>query len=74
MEGTTELMGMMMFLAFQAADTKEKNIALMIERATTRYFPAYEKVSDKSPIVHKDSKGRYRFRPTPLPCPHTPTF
>ncbi|NXV89343.1 glutathione S-transferase-like [Calonectris borealis] len=42
-EGTTELMGMMMFLAFQEADTKEKNIALMIERATTRYFPAYEK-------------------------------
>ncbi|RMC17445.1 hypothetical protein DUI87_06027 [Hirundo rustica rustica] len=42
-EGTTDLMGMIMYLPFQPADTKEKNLALMIERATTRYFPVYEK-------------------------------
>ncbi|NXJ85999.1 GSTA2 transferase, partial [Trogon melanurus] len=42
-EGTTDLMGMIMVLPFQPADTKEKNLALMIERATTRYFPVYEK-------------------------------
>ncbi|XP_030347092.1 glutathione S-transferase isoform X1 [Strigops habroptila] len=42
-EGTTDLMGMIMYLPFQAADTKEKNLALIIERATTRYFPVYEK-------------------------------
>ncbi|XP_021245521.1 glutathione S-transferase [Numida meleagris] len=42
-EGTTDLMGMIMVLPFQAADVKEKNIALIIERATTRYFPVYEK-------------------------------
>ncbi|NXH75936.1 GSTA2 transferase, partial [Hydrobates tethys] len=42
-EGTTELMGMIMFLHFQAADAKEKHLALIIERATNRYFPVYEK-------------------------------
>ncbi|KAF1512945.1 Glutathione S-transferase, partial [Eudyptes sclateri] len=42
-EGTTDLMGMIMYLPFQPADTKEKNLALIIERVTTRYFPVYEK-------------------------------
>ncbi|NXE39495.1 GSTA2 transferase, partial [Ptilorrhoa leucosticta] len=42
-EGTTDLMGMIMYFPFQPADTKEKNLALIIERATTRYFPVYEK-------------------------------
>ncbi|XP_063245420.1 glutathione S-transferase [Prinia subflava] len=42
-EGTTDLMGMIMYLPFQPADTKEKSLALIIERATTRYFPVYEK-------------------------------
>ncbi|XP_009955236.1 PREDICTED: glutathione S-transferase isoform X1 [Leptosomus discolor] len=42
-EGTTDLMGMIMHLPYQPADTKEKNLALIIERATTRYFPVYEK-------------------------------
>lgn len=65
-EGTTDLMGMIMFLPFQPADTKEKNLALIIERATTRYFPVYEKVSDKSAAVHKDS-GFWAPPPTPLP-------
>lgn len=55
-EGTTDLMGMIMHLPFQPADVKEKNLALIIERATTRYFPVYEKVSDKSPVVHEDGK------------------
>ncbi|XP_007055117.1 glutathione S-transferase isoform X1 [Chelonia mydas] len=43
-EGTTDLMGMIMFLPFQPPEAKEKNFALIIERATTRYFPVYEKV------------------------------
>ncbi|KFO83674.1 Glutathione S-transferase, partial [Buceros rhinoceros silvestris] len=42
-EGTTDLMGPIMTLPFQPADAKEKNLALIIERATTRYFPVYEK-------------------------------
>lgn len=68
-EGTTDLMGMIMYLPFQPADTKEKNLALIIERVTTRYFPVYEKVSDKSPVVHKDSKVGYRFPPLHSPVP-----
>uniref|UniRef100_A0A8C6X9U6 glutathione transferase n=1 Tax=Naja naja TaxID=35670 RepID=A0A8C6X9U6_NAJNA len=43
-EGTTDLMGMKMMLPFQPAENKEKQRALIIERATTRYFPAYEKI------------------------------
>lgn len=67
-EGTTDLMGMIMYLPFQPSDTKEKNLALIIERATTRYFPVYEKVSDKSPVVHKDSRVGVQVSPhhTPL--------
>lgn len=73
-EGTTDLMGMVMYHPFQPADTKEKNLALIIERATTRYFPVYEKVSGKSPVVHKESEFQAPPR-TPLPCPpHTCTF
>lgn len=45
-EGTTDLMGMIMMLPLQPAENKEKQRALIIERATTRYFPAYEKVSN----------------------------
>ncbi|XP_051470244.1 glutathione S-transferase-like [Apus apus] len=42
-EGTTDLMRMMINLPFHPADTKEENLALIIERATNRYFPVYEK-------------------------------
>ncbi|XP_066496636.1 glutathione S-transferase-like [Tiliqua scincoides] len=43
-EGTTDLMGMIMLLPFQPIEDKQKQLALIIERATTRYFPVYEKV------------------------------
>ncbi|KAK9411308.1 glutathione S-transferase-like [Crotalus adamanteus] len=43
-EGTTDLMLMVMMLPLQPAENKEKQSALIIERATTRYFPAYEKI------------------------------
>ncbi|XP_077782516.1 glutathione S-transferase-like isoform X2 [Podarcis muralis] len=43
-EGTTDLMGMIMTLPFQPPENKEKQTSLMFERATTRYFPVYEKV------------------------------
>ncbi|NXI92511.1 GSTA2 transferase, partial [Psophia crepitans] len=42
-EGTTDLMGMIMRLPFEPADVREKNFALSLERAATRYFPVYEK-------------------------------
>ncbi|XP_032070932.1 glutathione S-transferase-like [Thamnophis elegans] len=43
-EGTTDLMGMIMMLPLQPAENKEKQKDLIIERAATRYFPVYEKV------------------------------
>ncbi|XP_061478921.1 glutathione S-transferase-like [Rhineura floridana] len=43
-EGTTDLMEMIMHLPFQPPEGKEKQTAHIIERATTRYFPVYEKV------------------------------
>ncbi|XP_062981134.1 glutathione S-transferase-like isoform X1 [Elgaria multicarinata webbii] len=43
-EGTTDLMGLIMSLLFQPPEEKAKQRALIIERATTRYFPVYEKV------------------------------
>nr|XP_042702086.1 glutathione S-transferase-like isoform X2 [Chrysemys picta bellii] len=42
-EGTTDLMEMIMLLPLQPPEAKEKNFALIIERAKTRYFPVYEK-------------------------------
>lgn len=45
-EGTTDLMLMVMTLPMQPAENKEKQSALIIERTTTRYFPVYEKVSN----------------------------
>ncbi|XP_062981151.1 glutathione S-transferase-like [Elgaria multicarinata webbii] len=43
-EGTTDLMGLIMSLIFKSPEEKPKQRALIIERATTRYFPVYEKV------------------------------
>uniref|UniRef100_A0A8C8S9V2 glutathione transferase n=1 Tax=Pelusios castaneus TaxID=367368 RepID=A0A8C8S9V2_9SAUR len=40
-EGTTDLMGMI--ITFDFTPPKQRNLALIIERATTRYFPVYEK-------------------------------
>ncbi|KFM13767.1 Glutathione S-transferase [Aptenodytes forsteri] len=42
-EGTRDLMGMIMYLPFHPADAQEEKFALIIERGTTRYFPVYEK-------------------------------
>ncbi|XP_019393051.1 PREDICTED: glutathione S-transferase-like isoform X1 [Crocodylus porosus] len=42
-EGTTDLMGIIMYLPFQPPEAKEKNLALITDKATTRYFPVYEK-------------------------------
>ncbi|NXJ81725.1 GSTA2 transferase, partial [Trogon melanurus] len=43
-EGVMDLLEMIMVFPLQPADAKEKKLALIIERATTRYFPVYEKV------------------------------
>ncbi|XP_061478929.1 glutathione S-transferase-like [Rhineura floridana] len=43
-EGAMDLNEMIMMLPFKPADTKEKEHATIFERATTRYFPVFEKV------------------------------
>ncbi|XP_053237021.1 glutathione S-transferase-like isoform X2 [Podarcis raffonei] len=43
-EGTTDLMGMIRVHHKSPPGEKEKNLSLIIERATKRYFPVYEKV------------------------------
>ncbi|KAM4679478.1 glutathione S-transferase-like isoform 1-T6 [Amazona ochrocephala] len=42
-EGTKDLLDMIMYHTFQPGDTQENSLALIIERAATRYFPVYEK-------------------------------
>uniref|UniRef100_A0A803T1J4 glutathione transferase n=1 Tax=Anolis carolinensis TaxID=28377 RepID=A0A803T1J4_ANOCA len=43
-EGTMDLNEMIIHLPFKPADQKEKETAAIIEKATERYFPVYEKV------------------------------
>ncbi|XP_054836061.1 glutathione S-transferase-like isoform X2 [Eublepharis macularius] len=43
-EGMMDLGEMIMHHPFKPADAKEKDLALIIEKATTRYFPVFEKV------------------------------
>ncbi|XP_034965699.1 glutathione S-transferase 3 [Zootoca vivipara] len=42
-EGTMDLMGMFMMYPFSPPEQKEKQLASILEKATTRYFPVYEK-------------------------------
>ncbi|XP_019343985.2 glutathione S-transferase isoform X2 [Alligator mississippiensis] len=42
-EGTTDLMQMILTLPFSPPEAKKKNLPLIIEKAKNRYFPAYEK-------------------------------
>ena len=43
-EGTTDLMGLIMMTPFMTPEDKEKQLATNLYRATKRYFPVYEKV------------------------------
>ncbi|XP_032998871.1 glutathione S-transferase-like [Lacerta agilis] len=43
-EGAMDLNELIMMLPFKPADSKEKELANIIEKATTRYFPVFEKV------------------------------
>lgn len=46
-EGLKDLSDMIMFLPLSLPGEKEMNLEYILERATTRFFPVYEKVSDK---------------------------
>nr|XP_028577525.1 glutathione S-transferase-like isoform X1 [Podarcis muralis]XP_028577527.1 glutathione S-transferase-like isoform X1 [Podarcis muralis] len=43
-EGTMDLYELMLMLPIRPADTREKEFANIVEKATTRYFPVFEKV------------------------------
>ncbi|KAM9240275.1 uncharacterized protein RG961_015796 [Leptosomus discolor] len=51
--GTDDLMGFILIFPFLTAEDKEKQRAVIVQKATGRYFPAYEKVSRRI-IVLKD--------------------
>ncbi|NXN52669.1 GSTA3 transferase, partial [Rynchops niger] len=42
--GTDDLMGFILIFPFLSAEDKEKQRAFIVEKATSKYFPAYEKV------------------------------
>lgn len=43
-EGTIDLMLLILICPFLSPEDNEKQYALIIEKATKRYFPVYEKV------------------------------
>lgn len=43
-DGTQDLMAMIMQAAFKPPEEKEENVALIVTKAKTRYFPVFEKV------------------------------
>lgn len=54
--GTDDLMGFILMFPFLSAEDKEKQRALIIQKATSRYFPVYEKVWRRI-IFFPDSGG-----------------
>lgn len=46
-DGTLDLMMMIALAAFKTPGEKEENLALVVKKAKTSYFPAFEKVSYK---------------------------
>lgn len=49
-DGTLYLMLMIALAAFKPPAEKEQDLALVVKRAKTRYFPAFEKVGDRDPV------------------------
>lgn len=52
-EGITDLMQMILMFPFSPPEAKEKNLDSIKERATNRYFPVFEKVSDSEDVPIK---------------------
>lgn len=54
--GTDDLMGFILIFPFLSAEDKEKQHAVIVQKATSRYFPVYEKVWRRI-IFFPDSGG-----------------
>lgn len=52
-EGISDLMQMILMFPFSPPDAKEKNLESIKERATNRYFPVFEKVSNSKYVSIK---------------------
>lgn len=46
-EGLRDLSDMIMYFPLSLPEEKEMNLEYILQRATTRFFPVYEKVSDR---------------------------
>lgn len=49
-DGTQDLMMMIMLAAFKPPEEKEENLALIMKKTKTRYFPVFEKVGCRDPV------------------------
>lgn len=51
-EATMDLNEIIMHHPIQPPEAKAKHLASIIEKATTRYFPVYEKVCDSKATIY----------------------
>lgn len=58
-EGITDLMQMILVFPFSPPEAREKNLDSIKEKATNRYFPVFEKVSNG--CVHKTCYNYQNF-------------
>lgn len=50
-DGIQDLMMMVMTTPFKPPEEKEENVALILTKAKTRYFPVFEKVGCRDPTL-----------------------
>lgn len=51
-EGLRDLSDMIMYFPLSLPEEKEMNLEYILQRATTRFFPVYEKVSNDLWLLH----------------------
>lgn len=56
-EGLRDLSDMIMYFPLSLPEEKEMNLEYILQRATTRFFPVYEKVSHDLQLASKREDG-----------------
>lgn len=54
-DGTLDLMMMIVLAAFKPPEEKEENVAFIVTKAKTRYFPVFEKVGNRDPSGQREA-------------------